>query len=75
VEVQCSEGQDKIILAPLENIFLKPELEGVRLTAEVKGIRVPSGNVQKYSTRWSFMVNVSPVAWNPEEVLPFGRAV
>lgn len=68
ITVQCSETQNKLILVPVQDLFSLPELEGVKLFATVKGIRDVSGNVQKYPTQWSFLVNVSPVAWNPEEV-------
>ncbi len=63
---QCSEGQDKIILEPIEDIFQKPELEGVVLEATVLGIQNPSGNVQKYPAIWKFKANVSPVFWDPD---------
>ena len=68
ITVQCSENQDKLILVPAVDLFTQPDLEGVKLFATVEGIRDVSGNVQKYPTKWSFLVNVSPVAWNPEEV-------
>jgi len=68
ITVQCSENQDKLILVPAVDLFTQPELEGVKLYATVEGIRDVSGNVQKYPTQWSFLVNVNPVAWNPKEV-------
>ncbi len=45
-----------------------PELEGILLTAEVSGVKDQSGNIQDYPTKWSFLVNVSPVGWNPNTV-------
>lgn len=66
--VQCSENQDKIIIVPDQDLFTQPLLEGVKLNAVVEGIQDISGNVQKYKTEWSFLVNVSPVAWNPPEL-------
>ena len=68
ITVQCSETQNKLILVPVVDLFTQPDLEGVKLFATVEGIRDVSGNVQKYPTQWSFQVNVSPVAWNPNEV-------
>lgn len=66
--VQCSENQDKIIIVPDEDLFAQPWLEGETLYAVVDKIQDISGNVQKYKTEWSFLVNVSPVAWNPEQI-------
>ena len=68
ITVQCSENQDKLILVPAVDLFTQPDLEGVKLFAIVEAIRDVSGNVQKYPTKWSFQVNVSPVAWNPDSV-------
>jgi hypothetical protein len=66
--VQCSEGLDKIIIVPDQDLFTQPLLEGVKIFAVVDSIQDISGNVQKYKTEWSFLVNVSPVSWNPEMV-------
>ena len=66
--VQCSENQDKIIIVPNQDLFTQPLLEGVKIFAVVDSIRDASGNIQKYKTEWSFLVNVSPVSWNPEQV-------
>ncbi len=66
--VQCSEGLDKIIIVPNQDLFSQPLLEGVKVYAVVDSIQDISGNVQKYKTEWSFLVNVSPVSWNPEEI-------
>jgi hypothetical protein len=66
ITVQCS--QNKLILVPNDNLFEQPGLEGVKLFALVEGVKDNSGNVQKYPTQWSFLVNVSPVSWNPDEV-------
>jgi hypothetical protein len=66
VTVQCSESQDKIILVPDQDLFTQPLLEGVKIFAVVDSIQDISGNIQKYRTQWSFLVNVSPVSWNPE---------
>jgi trimeric autotransporter adhesin len=68
VTLQCSETMDKLILVPDDDLFENSQLEGVKLYAEVSGIRDINGNVQKYTTKWSFLVNVSPVAWNPDYV-------
>lgn len=68
ITVQCSENADKLILVPAVDLFTQPGLEGVKLFATVEAIRDVSGNVQKYPTKWSFQVNVSPVAWNPDTV-------
>ncbi|MBW6537049.1 MAG: carbohydrate-binding protein [Mariniphaga sp.] len=59
---------NELILTPFDDLFSQQDLEGVRLFAAVKGIQDQSGNVQKYPTTWSFLVNVSPVAWNPENI-------
>ena len=59
ITVQCYEN--KLILAP-EDLFSKPELEGVKLFASVMNIRDGAGNIQHYPTNWSFLVNVSPVS-------------
>jgi hypothetical protein len=66
--VQCSENLDKIIIVPDEDLFAQLWLEGVKVYAVVDKIQDNSGNVQKYKTQWSFLVNVSPVAWNPEKI-------
>lgn len=66
--VQCSGSQDKIIIVPNDDLFSQPLLEGVRVFAVVDSIQDISGNVQKYRTEWSFLVNVSPVSWNPEDI-------
>ncbi|MCY1723532.1 carbohydrate-binding protein [Prolixibacteraceae bacterium Z1-6] len=66
--IQCSENQDKIIIVPDQDLFTQPDLEGVRISAIVENIQDISGNVQDYKTEWSFLVNVSPVSWNPEEI-------
>jgi hypothetical protein len=63
---QCSEN--KLILKPDLDLFLLTDLEGIPLTAEVSGIKDISGNEQDYTTIWSFLVNVSPVSWNPESI-------
>ncbi len=68
ITVQCSENQDRLILVPDQDLFMQAELEGVELTAIIDSIQDNNGNVQKYSTQWSFLVNVSPVSWNPEAV-------
>ena len=66
--VQCSENIDKIIIVPNQDLFSQPLLEGVKVFALVDSIQDISGNVQKYKTEWSFLVNVSPVSWNPEVI-------
>lgn len=68
ISVQCSESQDGIIIVPDVDLFTQAELEGVELTAVIDSIQDVNGNVQKYSTQWSFLVNVSPVSWNPEAI-------
>ncbi|WP_340113711.1 T9SS type A sorting domain-containing protein [Maribellus mangrovi] len=68
ITVQCSQNEDGIILVPDDDLFAQPSLEGKRVYAVVEGIQDIYGNVQKYKTEWSFLVNVSPVSWNPEEV-------
>lgn len=66
VTAQCYGNM--LIIKPVADLFMQPELEGVLLNALVSGVRDQSGNVQEYPTRWSFLVNVSPVSWNPKEV-------
>lgn len=66
--IQCSENQDKIIIVPNDDLFEQPWLNGVKVFAVVENIQDISGNVQKYKTEWSFLVNVRPVAWNPVSV-------
>lgn len=68
VTVQCSQNQDRIILVPDNDLFTQPELEGVKVYAVVDSIQDIFGNVQKYKTQWSFIVNVSPVSWNPDQL-------
>ncbi|WP_319499679.1 carbohydrate-binding protein [uncultured Draconibacterium sp.] len=68
ITVQCSQNADGIILVPNDDLFAQPSLEGKRVYAVVEGIQDIFGNVQEYKTEWSFLVNVSPVSWNPEEV-------
>ncbi|MEZ4686083.1 MAG: T9SS type A sorting domain-containing protein [Bacteroidia bacterium] len=64
--LQCS-GQVLNII-PNDNLFEIPELRGVSLTAHVDSIRDLSGNIQEYATDWSFLVNTSPVFWDPAEI-------
>ena len=68
ITVQCSQNENGIILVPDEDLFAQPSLEGKRVYAVVEGVQDINGNVQKYKTEWSFLVNVSPVSWNPEEI-------
>ncbi len=64
--VQCSENQDRIILVPGIDLFNMPELEGVLLIASVQGIQDDQGNSQDYPITWAFLVNASPVNWDPD---------
>ncbi|MFB6343062.1 carbohydrate-binding protein [Saccharicrinis sp. FJH62] len=59
---------NKLVLVPDTDLFVQQDLEGVELFAVVSGIQDNNANVQKYTTKWSFLVNVSPVSWNPESV-------
>jgi hypothetical protein len=74
-EVQCS--NNKIILVTDPPLIDRPELAGVPVEAYLHLIQDLSGNVQKYPVQWSFLVNVKPVFWDPEEVYAsstFGQA-
>ncbi len=61
---QCS--GNKIILVPASDLFSQPALEGVMLYASVDSVKDLNGNIQESPAQWSFLVNVSPVSWNPE---------
>ncbi len=66
--VQCSENKDEIILQPTVNLFNMPELEGVEIRAHVMGMEDDNANVQQYPIDWSFVVNASPVFWDPASI-------
>ncbi len=64
--IQCSENEDRIILVPTIDLFSMPELENVLLVASVLGIQDDQGNRQDYPISWAFIVNASPVNWDPD---------
>lgn len=66
--VQCSENEDRIILVPTIDLFNMPNLQGVPLLASVQGMQDDQGNVQEYPITWSFVVNASPVFWDPDSM-------
>lgn len=66
--VQCSENQDRIILVPTVNLFTMPQLQGVPLVASVQDMQDDQGNAQEYPIEWTFVVNASPVYWDPDSM-------
>jgi len=67
----CSGNQ--VILNTDPPLLQQLDLEGVVVTARVEGLQDLSGNVQEYPTVWSFLVNVSPVFWDPEDLHVTGQ--
>lgn len=57
----------KLIITPKSNTLLDA-LEGVQLNAIVSQLEDQSGNVLGDPIQWSFVVNRSPVYWNPNSV-------
>lgn len=68
LNVQCSENDNQINLLPTINLFNMPDLEGVDLIARVQGIKDLQGNTQDYPISWNFVVNASPVYWDPDSL-------
>jgi len=67
---QCA--GNKVILQPDTPLIDRTDLDGKLVRARVHLLRDLSGNVQEYPTEWSFLVNVSPVFWDPEDVAASG---
>jgi len=63
---------NKVILFPDTALIDRTDLEGVLLNARVDNLQDLNGNVQEYPTEWSFLVNVSPVFWDPESIVASG---
>ncbi len=64
--------ENKIIINTSPPLLDQLDLEGVLVTARVAELQDGSGNVQKYATEWSFLVNVSPVFWDPGDLYMSG---
>lgn len=66
---QClaPDNQNKFIIVPDGSLFVD-SLEGVMIHALVDSVRDTEGHIQEYPTKWSFLVNVNPVFWNPDSV-------
>ncbi|HSF90143.1 MAG TPA: T9SS type A sorting domain-containing protein [Saprospiraceae bacterium] len=65
--------ENKLIINTDPPLIDQPSLDGVLVTARVHQLEDLNGNVQEYPTQWSFLVNVSPVFWDPEELVVVGR--
>jgi len=63
---------NKLIINTSPPLLDQPSLEGVLVKAHVAGLKDLNGNVQEYPTNWSFLVNVSPVFWDPEDLYVSG---
>ena len=63
---------NKIIFNTTPALIDQLSLDGVLVTARVEELEDLSGNVQEYPTQWSFLVNVSPVFWDPENLYASG---
>ncbi|PHK98306.1 hypothetical protein CGL56_11430 [Neolewinella marina] len=70
VTTQCADR--RLILQTTPHLTDRDELQGVRINATVNGLRDLNGNVQKYATAWSFLVNVKPVFWDPAPIYASG---
>ena len=64
---------NKLIINTNPPLLDQVDLEGVLVTARVHLLEDESGNVQEYPTEWSFLVNVSPVFWDPENLVVVGN--
>ncbi|HSF88940.1 MAG TPA: T9SS type A sorting domain-containing protein, partial [Saprospiraceae bacterium] len=64
--------ENKVIFNTVPPLIEQPDLDGVLLTARVALLQDGNGNVQEYPTQWSFLVNVSPVFWDPEDLYDSG---
>ncbi|HXR81163.1 MAG TPA: hypothetical protein VN763_09610, partial [Saprospiraceae bacterium] len=63
---------NKLIINTSPALIDQPSLDGVLVKAHVGQLQDLAGNVQEYPTDWSFLVNVSPVFWDPEEFYATG---
>ncbi|HZV44039.1 MAG TPA: fibronectin type III domain-containing protein, partial [Saprospiraceae bacterium] len=63
---------NKLIINTTPPLIDQPSLDGVLVKAHVAQLQDLVGNVQEYPTDWSFLVNVSPVFWDPEEFYASG---
>jgi hypothetical protein len=63
---------NKLIINTTPPLIDQLSLDGVEVTARVHLLQDLSGNVQEYPTEWSFLVNVSPVFWDPEDLYASG---
>lgn len=64
---------NKLIINTTPPLIDQLSLEGVMVTARVHMLQDLNGNVQEYPTEWSFLVNVSPVFWDPENLVATGH--
>ena len=63
---------NKIIFNTTPALIDQPSLDGVLVHAHVGELQDLNGNVQEYPTDWSFLVNVSPVFWDPDNLYANG---
>jgi hypothetical protein len=63
---------NKLIITTTPALIDQPSLDGVLVKAHVAQLQDLVGNVQEYPTDWSFLVNVSPVFWDPEDYYATG---
>ena len=68
IDVTTSCFGNELIINTSPHLTERPELQGVRVVATVDSLQDLSGNMQKYATNWSFLVNVNPVFWDPDPI-------
>jgi type IX secretion system substrate protein/fibronectin type III domain protein len=64
---------NKLIINATVPLLEQQDLDGVLVNAYVANLRDLNGNVQEYPTDWSFLVNVSPVFWDPKDLHVYGN--
>ena len=60
---------NKLIINTTPHLTERSELQGVLINARVDSLQDLNGNIQEYSTDWSFLVNVNPVFWDPDHLV------
>lgn len=63
---------NKLIINTNPPLLDQTDLEGVLVKARVHQLQDLNGNAQEYPTEWAFLVNVSPVFWDPEHLTASG---
>ncbi|NJB85875.1 hypothetical protein GGR26_001643 [Lewinella marina] len=72
IPVTASCFGNKLVLNTTPHLTEMPQLQGVEIIATVDSLQDLSGNIQKYATNWSFLVNVNPVFWDPDPIYSAG---